>query len=85
MLVCDQHLYKSLALKFIWSLPITITLFEIYLFLLSGVEKFVAWPGMESLTVDLSSLSGAFDLSAIVVLPTVLSIFFLSAPLTRNL
>jgi len=47
-------------------LQITITLTEcaLLIFLQSGVEKLIAWLGIERKTVELGSRSGAYDFSA---------------------
>jgi len=59
---------KESSHRILWSLQITITLIErtMLIFLQSGVKKLLAWAasGIESTTLDLSSQSGAYDLSA---------------------
>jgi len=60
MLMRNQHLYSH---RNLWSLKITITLTEraLLIFLQYRVEKLL---GIELTTLDLNSLSGAYDHSA---------------------
>jgi len=44
----------------------------ILIFLQSGIETLLGWPGIEPTTLDLSSLSGACDLSAMATSLTML-------------
>jgi len=50
--MCDQHLYRSPSVDiklYLWSQEITITLTEdaLLIFLQYGVEKLLAWLGIE--------------------------------------
>jgi len=49
-----------------WSLQIAITLNEsaLLIFLQSGVEKLLTWPGIEPTTLDLGSQSSGYGHSA---------------------
>jgi len=62
-----HNLYPYTCHRRQWSLQISITLTEggLLIFLQSGVEKLLAWAaGIQPTTLDFSSQSGAFDLSA---------------------